>query len=512
MIKKDVLIRDILISTCKIAEMQNISFESLNDDKSKAGLVVELVNATLRLVKDAGYDLAWKTGGYYIYCGSHWMQISLKEVSFLLSSIAKTGKIHTYTADHHRFKNEAINQFKSSVRDLKSQLSKSVKINCANGTLVFDTDGVYLQPYSKNDYFIYILNYNYKPEAQAPLFQKTLNEALPLDGQIILQEYIASVFLPNFNHEYVLFMYGMGANSKSVIQKILSAALGRENITNRSLESLCAEESRTICDLEGRLLNICSEMSPKFNIENFKKIASKEPVTARRLYGEPYTLYTYASLLFSCNELPRNIEFTHGYFRRLLILPFLNIIPEEKQDRTLADRIIATEIEGVLNWIVEGVKRLLVQGKFSKCEIAEKAMEQYKVDADSVASYLADNNYQKSHNNTIALKQLFAEYLKYCKESNCHSCALKTFSSRLKLAGIDVVRRAQGMVVHVKYVPPIMEEPQIITSTIKDLGVEDFFPIQNDELNEKNEITKKAEAVTDTSLSEDVNKVIEDIK
>lgn len=91
--------------------------------------------------------------------------------------------------------------------------------------------------------------------------------------------------------------------------------------------------------------------------------------------------------------------------------------------------------------------RLLSQGKFSKCEIAEKAMEQYKIEADSVASFLADSNYHKSLNNTIALKELFSDYIKYCKESNCHACALKTFSTRLKLAGIDVTRRAQGMVV-----------------------------------------------------------------
>lgn len=288
--------------------------------------------------------------------------------------------------------------------------------------------------------------------------------------------------------------------------------MGRENITNRSLESLCAEESRTVCDLEGKLLNICSEISAKFNIENFKKIASKEPLTARRLYSEPYTLYNYATLLFSYNELPRNIEFTHGYFRRLLILPFLNIIPVKKQDKALADRIITNEIQGVLNWVIDGVKRLLVQNKFSKCEIAEKAMDQYKIDADSVASYLADNNYQKSSSSTIALKELFAQYLKYRKESNCHACALKTFSTRLKLAGIDVTRRAQGMVVHIQYVPPKMEKPEVITSAVADLGVEDFFPISSNERNGEKQATDEPKMVADIFLSEEVNTAIESIQ
>ena len=41
----------------------------------------------------------------------------------------------------------------------------------------------------------------------------------------------------------------------------------------------------------------------------------------------------YAKLLFATNELPKEVEQTHGYFRRWLIVPFDETIPESEQDK-----------------------------------------------------------------------------------------------------------------------------------------------------------------------------------
>lgn len=448
--RKQKMLREI----CELAHNQNISFERLDTDKSKAGLVVEIINTTLRLADKAGANFVWRGSTFYLYVGSHWMQITSKEITLLLTTIATIGKIHEYKAKYHRFAEELYKQFRSIVKDMDTTKHEVVKINCANGTLVFGIDKVELNTFDKNDNFFYSLDYKYDPNAICPVFQQVLNDALPSDGQMVLQEYAASVFFPRLNLHKSLLLYGRGGEGKSLILNIISAALGRENVIERSIESLCAEESRTIADLEGKLLNIGYEMSTKFNSINFKQIVCKEPMPARRLYGETYTIYDYASLLFSCNELPKNIEHSFAYFRRLIILPFKNSIPEEKQDRTLGDRIIKNELSGVLNWIIAGAMRLIAQGKFSKSKIVDEALAEYKVDSDSVSSFLQDNNYEISTKNEdyTALKDLFKKYMDYCAESNCHACSLKTFSTRLKNAEFEVVRKAQGMFVCAKKV------------------------------------------------------------
>lgn len=476
----DAVKRNVLNELCRLVQEHNISFKSLDNDKSKAGLIVEVVNTVLWLADKAESDFVWRGGTHYIYVKTHWEQITSKEITQLLTTVANLGEIHEYKAKHHRFGEELYKQFRSVVKDMETLNTDVVKINCDNGTVVFGANFVELRPFDKRDCFFYKLNYSYKPDATALEFQRILNEALPLDGQMILQEYIASIFFPRFNHQKALLLYGHGGEGKSLIINIISAALGRDNVVERSVESLCAEESRTVADLENKLLNICYEMGSKFNISNFKRLVSKEPMTAKRLYMDPYTIYDYASLLFACNELPKNIEYTNAYFRRLMILPFLNQIPVEKQDRTLGERVIQNELSGILNWIIKGAERLLAQGCFSKSELVDRALAEYRVDADSVASFIDDSNYEKSTENKdcMALKYLFEEYMNYCSESNCHACSRKTFSLRLKGLGFQLVRKSQGMFVFIKKVPLDVTAAEEIKSN-KEWTLEEDYSLKN---------------------------------
>lgn len=264
----DAVKRNVLNELCRLVQEHNISFKSLDNDKSKAGLIVEVVNTVLWLADKAESDFVWRGGTHYIYVKTHWEQITSKEITQLLTTVANLGEIHEYKAKHHRFGEELYKQFRSVVKDMETQNTDVVKINCDNGTVVFGANFVELRPFDKRDCFFYKLNYSYKPDATAPEFQRVLNEALPLDGQMILQEYIASIFFPRFNHQKALLLYGHGGEGKSLIINIISAALGRDNVVERSVESLCAEESRTVADLENKLLNICYEMGSKFNISN----------------------------------------------------------------------------------------------------------------------------------------------------------------------------------------------------------------------------------------------------
>lgn len=502
------LLRKALISICELAKEQGVSFTT-----DKTALTVDIVYKALQLAQEAGFGFAWHGGLHNMYIGTHWLVVTKANIIELLSAIAKIGSVHYSKADHHAFRDELYKQFRSVIKNLEPRSSESIKINCRNCTAVFGPDGVSMQEFARKDNFTYILNYDFDPEATAPMFQRVLDEALPLDAQMVLQEYIGSVFLPRFNLQKAAFMYGTGANSKSLVLSVISAALGKANVVEHSIESLCEDGSRTIADLDGKLLNVCCEMSRKFNMENFKKLIAKETMTARRLYGEPYPISSIPSLLFACNELPRSIEHTPAYFRRLIIIPFLKTIPEDKQDRTLGDRIIANELSGVLNWIIQGLERLLKQGQLTKSELVEKALSEYKIDIDSAASFIDDNNYEKAVSDSMSLQNLFEEYMSYCKDTNSHACSRKTFTARLRLAGFEIPRRSLGMVVLIKKSTPIEVKPQVVTSTMADLAIEDFFPdLEDDAVSEETQIVKEPAAVTDIALSEATYQAIEDIQ
>jgi putative DNA primase/helicase len=182
----------------------------------------------------------------------------------------------------------------------------------------------------------------------------------------------------------------------------------------------------------------------------FKQLASGEAIEARQIYGRPFTMEHYAKLLFSTNELPKEVEQTNGYFRRWLIVPFDVTIPEGQQDKELAQKIIQSELAGVFNWVLKGVKRLLRQKKFTACAAVTRQLEEFKRQSDNVQLFLEDGGYRPSANESKYLKELFLDYRSYCTENGYRQCSTKTFSERLRNAGYTMQRKTSGNVVFIQ--------------------------------------------------------------
>ena len=179
--------------------------------------------------------------------------------------------------------------------------------------------------------------------------------------------------------------------------------------------------------MANKLVNYASEINGKLETGLFKALVSGEPVEARLPYGEPFILKQYAKLIFNCNELPKDVEHTNAYFRRFLIIPFDVTIPEQEQDKNLHTKIIKDELPGVFNWVLQGLNRLLKQGGFSECKAAQQAVEQYRIESDSVQMFLSEHEYKVSSTNETPLKYMFSEYRNYVlktvlKPAHCEPC------------------------------------------------------------------------------------------
>jgi putative DNA primase/helicase len=84
------------------------------------------------------------------------------------------------------------------------------------------------------------------------------------------------------------------------------------------------------------------------------------------------------------NELPRDVEHNMAFFRRFLIMPFNETVPDGKEDPELAKKIIESELAGVFNWVLKGLRRLLARKKFTRCKLVEEALKSYQRESDSV--------------------------------------------------------------------------------------------------------------------------------
>src|SRR5690606_1285482 len=178
----------------------------------------------------------------------------------------------------------------------------------------------------------------------------------------------------------------------------------------------------------------------------FKQLASGEKINARLPYGNPIHIENYAKLIFNSNNLSESTEKTNAYYRRFLIVEFDQTIPESEQDKELSKKIIDSELSGVLNWVIEGLERLLNQKRFTYSEAVERALNTYKTQSDTVRLFLKEEGYNVS-DKVITLQELYVNYKSFCLIDGYKFVNNISFRNQLSNIGITTTRRNTGIVV-----------------------------------------------------------------
>ncbi|WP_162056152.1 DNA primase family protein [Pontibacter pamirensis] len=418
--------------------------------------LVTVIENVLETARQQQCGLCMHNGSVYLYNGAFWKQVEESAVKDFLGSAAERMGINPFDARFHLFKEQLYRQFLSSAKSPKKARQKgTVLVNLQDGTFEISPRFIGLREFREEDFMTYQLSFGYDEGAQAPLFLRYLDQVLPdAEKQAVVSEYLGYVFVDQtvLKLEKVLFCYGTGANGKSVLFEVSTALLGLSNVCSYSMQSITDQNGYSRAMLGDKLLNYASELSSRLDPNVFKQLTSGEPIEVRLPYKEPAILHSYAKLLFNCNELPRDIEHTDAFFRRLLIVEFDRTIPDEEQDRQLASKIIASELSGVFNWILQGLRRLMDRKRFSHCEAAKAQVALYKKESDSVQMFLEENGYRPSNEKCLALKEIYSSYRSFCQEDGYRPLNCTNFKKRLSGAGVQVVRRNSGWVVYLEMV------------------------------------------------------------
>lgn len=418
----------------------------------KKHYLVLSIESVLILANKNNWGLCRNHDFIYLYNGTYWNEIDNNAFQKFLGEAAEYQTVPLFDAKLYSFRGELFKQFLDAAYLPSPEVNNNiVLINLQNGTFEISADGTKLRPFDRSDFITYQLPFEYNPDAKAPIFETYLNRVLPdIERQRVLAEYLGYVFIKHggiLKLEAALILYGTGANGKSVFYEIVNSLLGQNNTSSYSLQELTDNSGYYRAMIANKLVNYASEINGKLEADMFKRMVSGEELPARLPYGKPMLLKQYAKFIFNCNELPKDVEHTNAFFRRWIIIPFDVTIPKEEQDSQLHIKIIQNELSGVFNWVLDGLNRLLVQKRFSECEAAKRAVEQYKVESDSVQMYLGEYEYSVSPTNTIPQKDLYNEYKSYCIENGFKPVSSKNFADRLRNAGFTTERKNFGMAV-----------------------------------------------------------------
>jgi phage/plasmid primase, P4 family, C-terminal domain len=418
-------------------KVQRVNFEQC----STSALLVKICDNLQDVTKRESLHLSSNELGNYVYNGQQWVKIETGELrQWLLKYALKMGVNNTTIKQYQNLDNLA-KQFEVNFYTPQKARAKNL-INLLNGTLDVETKN--LRPHSPDDGFTYTLPFEYEYSATCPKFLQYLSEVLPDESvRKVIQEYMGYLFL-DLKLEKVVLLYGNGANGKSVFLDVMTRLLGSANVTNYSLANLTREDGRYITGIASALLNISSDISNVILDSGvFKLMVSGEALSARALYKDPIIVTDYAKLIFSCNELPVTNDFSNGYFRRILIIPFSVEIPKDMQDKCLAKKIAADELPGILNWVLEGMARLVETNEFTDSSSVISQNDAYRTNCDNVAMFISEKGYKKNAEGKKLFKTLYEEYRSYCYSDGYKSLSKMKFSNRLKKLGCNIFNGAQ---------------------------------------------------------------------
>ena len=376
----------------------------------------------------------------YEFRRTHWQEMPSQAFFDFVRDCCRKMKVPESMMIDSSFMNQVYEDLAHHISHVCNQREEEgeVCINFQNGTLCILKDGTsYLKPHNRDDFFRYVLPYSYDPEAQYPLWQKFLDEILPdLSVQQVMAEAIGLCLAPGIKSEKMLVFFGHGSNGKSVALEVIEGVFGSRNVSNVTLNDLTNDDCKR-CLLDDKLVNISTESNKELNTAVLKTMVSGEPIIARELYRGPRTLTRYARLITSFNQLPR-AEATHGFYRRFLIIPFGVTIDEKNADVNLASKL-KQELPGILNWVLEGLRRYLTNYHFTESRPCDEELIRYRNNSDSVRLFISEacETNEDLYPAETQGSQLYKAYKRFCSDVSMNYLGRNTFYDRLKSLNIQ---------------------------------------------------------------------------
>ncbi len=255
-------------------------------------------------------------------------------------------------------------------------------------------------------------NINNLKDFKETRFHQFLNEVLidaetkESDQELInlVQEMFGYALLDNNKAETAFFLYGSGANGKSVLLAILRSLFPPHLVSSSSLESLTTNRFR-LASLVGKKINIVNEEESKYlKSDVFKNLVTGEPITCERKFEKEFEVVPIIKLIFATNSIPSFDGVDKAIRRRIKIIPFNASFEGQARNPHLIDELKA-ENPSILLWALEGAKRLIDNNYvFSKSSLANESMGEFESSQSSAIEFFVES-YEITSNPDDMLKK-----------------------------------------------------------------------------------------------------------
>lgn len=320
-------------------------------------------------------------------------------------------------------------------------------LNCVNGTLDLRTGR--LRAFDREDYLSKQLFQYYDDQATCPRWLAFLDTVFAGNQAMIdyLQRAIGYSLTGDTSEQCFFLCHGPGANGKSVFLDVVTALLGEfaqsSPMTTFQTKPNDSGSSNDLARMRGARLVTASETNDGVRLDEalVKKITGQDMITARFLYGEYFDFLPQFKLWLAMNHLPTIRGTDDGIWRRVRMIPFSVIIPEEQRDKHLSAKL-QQELPGILAWAVRGCLDWQQKGMRTPSEVIA-ATASYRSDQDVLGAFI-DECCVTGPSFQVLFADLYTAYKHWAESTGEHVASQNKFGRRLTDRGFPLEHNRRG--------------------------------------------------------------------
>jgi putative DNA primase/helicase len=238
------------------------------------------------------------------------------------------------------------------------------------------------------------LDFDLDPRAPEPMAWYGFLHQL-FDGDLealeLLQEWFGYCLTGDTSQEKMMLIVGPRRGGKGTIARVLARLIGIGNVCGPTTSSLASHFG--LQPLIGKTLAIVSDA--RFHGENIPIvverllcISGEDLATVDRKFLGSVTMKLPTRFMFLTNELPRLTDASGALAGRFVTLRLTESF-YGKEDTGLTDRLLG-ELPGILNWAIEGWRRLHERGHFVVPTSVKDVVQEIEDLSSPVSAFVRD--------------------------------------------------------------------------------------------------------------------------
>ncbi|MDZ4698560.1 MAG: phage/plasmid primase, P4 family [Rhodothermales bacterium] len=265
-----------------------------------------------------------------------------------------------------------------------------------NGTVDLRTGEI--KPHDQADLITKLAPVAYRPDAPRERWLRFLNDVFAGDADLIayIQRAAGYSATADTREQVVLFLYGTGANGKSVLLNILAFVLGSYAQSIRPELLMTKRSSGGASEGEAALANArfvrASETGAGQVLDDptVKRLTGggDEAIRARFLHSNEFEFMPTHKIWVATNHKPTVKNDDHGIWRRIHLVPFNVRFEGERLDPRMEAKL-KEEAEGILAWLVDGAVEWYRTGLRAPAAVLN-ATASYRAEMDTIAGFLEE--------------------------------------------------------------------------------------------------------------------------